>query len=291
MGTYAQDTVRTKASPGKLTAVAGAHAVLWAGTYVALDKAWYSGYPKSSFHFFNDNSEWNQVDKAGHVWTTYQVGRLSAEMWKWAGLPAHTSALLGGVSGLAYQSIIEIQDGFSAKWGFSWGDMAANLAGASIFSLQELCWKEQRIQVKMSYWPYAYPGALKGRRDELFGDRPAERILKDYNSQTYWLSGNLKLFFPESRLPSWLNLSAGYAAGGMLGGMDNTWKDDSGGLHDRRDIARTRHFYLAPDIDLTGIPTRSRLLKGIFFALNAIKFPAPTLELSGGRLKLRAIYF
>jgi hypothetical protein len=290
-GEWLQDSLSANVSPGKLIAVAGIHGGIWAGTYLALNKAWYADYPRSAFHFFNDNREWNQIDKAGHLWTTYQVSRLSAEMWKWTGLPAHTGVLLGGVSGLAYQSIIEIQDGFSSEWGFSWGDMAANFAGATAFCAQELGWKTQRIQIKMSYWPYDYPAPLLSRRNELFGSSLAERILKDYNSQTYWLSGNLKEFFPESRIPSWLNFSVGYASGGMLGGMENTWKDKDGIVQDYRYIRRTRHIFLAPDIDLTRIPTRSRLLKSLFFALNAVKFPAPALELSRGKLKLHAVCF
>lgn len=287
----AQDTLRPIVSPGKIILAAGTHAALWTGTYLALNQAWYADYPRESFHFFNDNREWNQIDKAGHVWTTLQVSRISAEMWKWAGLSGHRSALLGGISGLAYQSIIEIQDGFSSEWGFSWGDMAANLGGASLFSLQQLAWKEQRVQLKMSYWPYRYPPGLTERRDQLFGSSQPERILKDYNSQTYWISSNISAFFPESRLPRWLNLSIGYASDGMLGGMGNTWTDEDGATHNRPDIHRTRRYYLAPDIDLTRISTRSGLVRGIFFALNAIKFPAPALELSAGKLKVHAISF
>lgn len=75
---------------------------------------------------------------------------------------------LGGLSGLAYQSIIEIQDGFSSEWGFSWGDMAANTLGAATFVAQQLGWKEQRLQIKLSYWPYDYNSPeLVTRRNQL----------------------------------------------------------------------------------------------------------------------------
>src|SRR5262249_38681931 len=93
---------------GRIWLVAGTHAVIWTGTFIALDRAWYSGYPKSSFHFFNDWQEWNQMDKGGHMWTSYQISRVSTEMWRWTGLKDNTSILLGGASALAYQSIIEI---------------------------------------------------------------------------------------------------------------------------------------------------------------------------------------
>ncbi|AXY74849.1 DUF2279 domain-containing protein [Paraflavitalea soli] len=278
---------------GRKWLVAGAHVALWGGSYIALNKAWYADYPKESFHFFNDNSEWQQMDKAGHVWTAYQMSRASGALWKWAGFSASRSAWLGGISGVAYQSIIEIQDGFSSEWGFSWGDMAANITGSALYTTQELLWHEQRLQVKLSYWPYDYNSPdLKARRDQLFGKSIQERILKDYNSQTYWLSANIHAFFPDTRLPKWLNLAVGYSAEGMLGGNENKWVDKGGIAHNRPDIARTRHFYLSPDIDLTRIRTKSKFLRSAFFILNMIKIPAPTLGLSTkGKLQGHLLYF
>lgn len=193
----AQDTISSSAfNSKKLIIVAGANAVFYTGSFIALNKAWYDGYDRTPFHFFNDIPEWNQMDKAGHIWTTYQVSRASREMWAWTGLNNRASAILGGVSGMVYQSIIEIQDAYSAEWGFSWGDVGANVAGAGLFVLQELVGTGQNVVVKMTYWPKKYhPGYVK-RRNELFGSSPMERVLKDYNSQTYWLSVNLKSLFP-----------------------------------------------------------------------------------------------
>lgn len=269
----------------------GAHVALWAGTYIALNKAWYADYPKEHFHFFNDNGEWNQMDKAGHTWTAYQIARLSTEAWEWTGLKDKTSVWLGGASALAYQSVIEIQDGFSAEWGFSWGDMAANTLGAGSFVAQELGWHEQRLQIKFSYYPYKYPADLIARRNSLFGSGPAERILKDYNSQTYWLSANLHSFWKESRIPKWLNVSFGYSSDLMLGAYENKWVDKDGTAYDYTNYPRIRRFYIAPDIDFTKIRTKSKLLRSVFFALNAVKFPAPTLEISQGKLKGHWLYF
>lgn len=273
--------------------VGGAHVALWGISFIALNQAWYKDYPKSSFHFFNDNREWQQMDKAGHVWTAYQMSRISGALWNWAGLKPHQSAWLGGLSGVAYQSIIEIQDGFSDEWGFSWGDMAANITGSALYTAQQLLWQEQRLQVKLSYWPYDYNAPeLSARRDQLFGKSVQERILKDYNSQTYWLSANLRSFLPNTHLPKWLNLSVGYSADGMLGGHENRWTDKGGEAYYRPDIARTRHFYLSPDIDLTKIKTKSRFLRSALSLLNMIKIPAPTLELtSKGKVKGHWVYF
>jgi hypothetical protein len=270
----------------KLIIVAGANAAFYTGSFIALNKAWYADYDKTKFHFFNDIPEWNQMDKAGHVWTTYQVSRLSKEMWQWTGLNKNTSALLGGASGMLYQSIIEIQDAYSTEWGFSWADVGANVAGAGLFVLQEIS-GEQKVSVKLTCWPKKYPAELIGRRDQLFGSSLPERVLKDYNSQTYWLSANVRSFFPDSRLPPWLNVALGYAADGMYGGRSNIWTDKEGVTHDYTSTRRVRKFYISPDIDLTRIHTRSKVLKKVFFVLNMVKVPAPSLAVATGtKMKL-----
>ncbi len=278
---------------GRTSLLLGTHAVFLTGSYIALNKAWYADFPKESFHFFNDNKEWNQMDKMGHLWTTYQVARTSSATWKWAGQSLKKSVLYGSLSALAYQSIIEIQDGFSAQWGFSWGDMAANTIGASTYAVQELGWKEQRIQIKLSYWAYPYPPDLLGRRDQLFGKSLPERFLKDYNSHTFWASANLKSFFPASRLPAWLNMAFGYSSDGLLGGFENKWTDgDPGFPINRTDISRVRRFYLSPDIDFTKIKTRSKFLRSTFFVLSILKMPAPAFMLdSKGKFKAYGIYY
>lgn len=283
-----------KAQPVKsrVWAVAAAHTAVWAASYVALNKAWYDGFPKSNFHFFNDNNEWNQVDKAGHAWTAYQVSRLSAGLWKWSGLSEPTSAVLGGLSGLAYQSIIEIQDGYSSEWGFSWGDMAANFLGAATYVSQELGWHEQRVQFKMSYWEYNYDADAKVRRNQLFGKSLPERMLKDYNSQTYWLSANVASFLKDAKLPRWLNMAVGYKSNGMLGGFENKWTDKQGGTFSRPDIERVRHFALSPDIDLTKIHSNKKWVRTLLYVASMVKIPAPAIILSSkGNLKLYGLYY
>jgi hypothetical protein len=272
--------------------VAGAHAAIWSGTFVALNRAWYKDYPKSSFHFFDDRKEWNQIDKAGHVWTTYQLSRASAEAWKWTGFNRRKAAWFGGASAFAFQSIIEILDGFSDEWGFSVGDMEANLIGSGGYIAQELLFSQQIFQVKMGYKPYDYPSDLKSRRNQLFGTTIPEQILKDYNSQRYWLSANISALIPGSKLPPWLNVAIGASSDGLYGGHENIWTDEQGNFFDRRDIKRVRRFYLAPDIDLTRIRTKSKVLRTVFFLLNSVKIPAPTIEYNtNGKLRLHALMF
>lgn len=265
----------------------------YGGSLLALNQAWYANYPRSSFHFFNDNGEWMQMDKVGHGWAAYNAGKSSAAMWRWAGLSQKKAALIGGLSGAAYLTVVEILDGFSSQWGFSWGDMMVNVLGSGLFTSQELGWKEQRIQYKFSFHRNTYDDPLlDGRADQLFGKSWYERMLKDYNAQTYWFSANLKSFFKESRLPAWLNVAVGYGADGMFGGYENKWMDGSGNEVTRYDIHRKRQFYLAPDIDFTKIKTNKKWLKTAFYFLNTFKCPAPALMMdSKGKVKAYALYF
>ena len=273
--------------------VTGFNIMGYGGSLFVLNQAWYANYPRSSFHFFNDNAEWLQVDKLGHGWAAYNSGKSSAAMWRWAGLSPEKAALIGGLSGTIYLTVVEILDGFSSKWGFSWGDMVVNAAGSGLFTAQELMWKEQRIQYKFSFHRNQYPEPILDQRaDDLFGRSWYERMLKDYNAQTYWLSANLKSFFPSGNLPSWLNVAIGYGADGMFGGYQNKWSNENGNIVTRYDIPRKRQFYLAPDIDFTKIKTGKKWLRTVFYFLNSFKCPAPALMLDAkGKVKAYIIYF
>lgn len=289
---HAQPKTDTAAfSKHRVKLVAALNVAAYAGTLVALNEAWYKGYPRTSFHVFDDSKEWLQVDKVGHAWSAYSLGKYSSDVWQWAGLPHKKAVWLGGLSGAGYLTVIELLDAHSARWGWSWADMAANVAGSGLFISQELLWKEQRIQFKFSSHKKSYDASLKARANDLYGTSLPEKILKDYNGQAYWLSVNLKSFLSDSRLPEWLNISFGYGAEGMLGGFENKWTNDDGTTIIRYDIKRRRQFYLSPDIDLTKIKTNKKAVRTLLNVLNAIKFPAPAIEFSGGKVRGHWIYF
>jgi hypothetical protein len=273
--------------------IGGINATGYGGSLLVLNEAWYKNTVRTSFQTFDDSKEWLQVDKIGHGWTAYNTGKVSTAMWQWAGVPHNKAVWIGGLSGVAYLTAVEFLDAHSAKWGWSWSDIGANIGGSAIFMSQELLWEEQRIQFKFSFHKNNYSDPqLEQRADELFGKSWYERMLKDYNAQTYWFSANLRSFFPESKLPAWLNVAVGYGADGLLGGFENKWTDAMNNDITRYDIPRKRQFYLAPDIDFTKIKTNSRLLKRVFYFLNAFKCPAPALMLdSKGKLKGYILYF
>ena len=249
-------------------------------TLVGLNQLWYADYPKSSFKTIDDSDEWLQMDKLGHVFSSYQLGRIGANSLNWAGVSKKDQLLYGSTLGLGFLTAVEIMDGFSEEWGFSWSDMAANAAGTGFYAGQELLWKEQRIAMKYSFHSTHYAS----QRPDKLGDGFTEEFLKDYNGQTYWLSANINSFFESEKIPNWLNLAFGYGADGMLTGEAN----DS--LFSNQN--RTRQYYLSLDVDLTRIKTNSHFLKTIFDVFNVIKVPFPTLEMnSHGRIKWHYIYF
>ncbi len=279
-------------NPKRKWIVGGTSAALYGGSLISLNQAWYKNYPKASFHTFNDSKEWLQVDKVGHAWTAYQTSRGTTAAWRWAGLPYNKAVLLGSATGFTYLTVIEILDAHSAEWGWSWADMGANLFGSALFAAQELSWKNQKISFKFSAHRNQYTDGLQKRADELYGKTLPQRLLKDYNGQTYWLSFNLKEISDVWNLPPWLNIAVGYGAEGLWGGFENKGYDKEGNvIFDRSDIARRRQWYLSPDIDFTKIKTGSKPLRTLFFLLNAVKIPAPALEYSNGSFKGHFIHF
>jgi hypothetical protein len=267
--------------------LAGGTGLITGASLVYLNQAWYQEYNTGKFHFFNDNAEWLQMDKAGHVFSTYQTSRLMMDAFDWAGFRRNQKLFIGGTLGLGYMTAIEIMDGYSEGWGFSWGDMGANVLGTGLAITQEALWKQQRIQLKFSY---AQSGIAQYNPD-LLGESFYTQILKDYNGQTYWLSINPSSFIKrENKFPKWLNLAFGYSAYGMLGGHYNGFTvQNADGTVLRYD--RERRFYLSLDIDLTRIKTKSRFLKGVLSTFNMIKIPAPALQFSQKGTRAYLLYF
>ncbi|MEP6595451.1 MAG: DUF2279 domain-containing protein [Ginsengibacter sp.] len=277
----------------RIRLVTAANIVGYSAVLVGLNAAWYSQYPKTRFHFFNDNAEWLQVDKAGHVYAGYIGSRASNELWRWTGLPRNKRIWISGLSGVAYETIIETLDGFSTEYGWSWGDFSANIIGSALFTAQEFAWDDQRIKFKFSFHKKNYGDAgLNARANQIFGKSETERFIKDYNATTDWLSINIKSFFTEAKVPPWLAIAFGYGAEGLFGARRNIAVDKNGIItFDRSDIKRYRQWYVSPDIDLTKIRTNSRGLRFLFVVLSAFKFPAPSLEFSQGNIKGHWIHF
>ena len=246
---------------------------------VGLNQLWYADYPRSKFHFINDNGAWLQMDKVGHAFSAYQLGRLSMSAMDWAGASKRDQLLYGAPIGFVFLTAIEVLDGFSSEWGASPGDLVANAAGTALLIGQELGWDEQRISFKYSFHQTQYAEL----NPNILGENVLQQALKDYNGQTYWLSANVWSFAKESKFPKWLNIAFGYGAEGMLSSYPG---------HELETSTRYRQFYASFDIDLTKIKTKNKFLNTVFTTLNFIKIPAPAIEFtSNGKIKGHWIYY
>ncbi|MEL6864398.1 MAG: DUF2279 domain-containing protein [Bacteroidota bacterium] len=275
---------------GRFWTGVGIGSSVYTASMIGLSQIWYADFERTSFQFFNDQGEWLNMDKIGHLYSAYFESYLAYRGFRWAGCRRDRSIWGGIIVGSALQASIEVLDGFSEKWGFSIPDIAYNTAGVGLFAAQEWLWQEQRIIVKVSSSPVNYPDAfatssngtlysLQERADELYGSYPAA-FFKDYNAMTLWASVDIGAFLPKRKgFPRWLSLALGYSAHNLYGGFENSWEADGETFSLNPAIyPRYAQFYLSPDINWNRIPTRSPGLKVIFSLLNLLKFPAPALE-------------
>ncbi|WP_420385794.1 DUF2279 domain-containing protein [Roseivirga sp.] len=244
-----------------------------------LSQAWYAENGFENFKFFNDNAEWLQVDKFGHTYSTYHFSRINYQLLRRTELSDEKALIWGSLLSTALFLPIEILDGFSPDYGFSYGDMVANAAGSGLFYAQQKLWDEQRIKPKFSFRTTNYPGL----RPEILGKSLPEQLLKDYNGQSYWFSIDLHAFDQSGHWPKWLNLAVGYGAEGMV--FSRNSENSLAGFNNYRQL------FLGIDFDLSYIPTSSRFLKTVLFLADMIRLPAPTLELSNGSLKGHWLYY
>ena len=245
---------------------------------VGLNQLWYKGYKKSSFHFINDNNSWLQMDKFGHLTTSYFIGVLGIKTYQWAGFSRKQSIWIGGLTGTFFQSAVEILDGFSEKWGASSGDLVANSLGSLLAISQQLYWDEQKVLLKYSF----NPSEISNTNPQLFGNNLIQKSLKDYNGQTYWLCFNFEDVFNSSSyfLPKWLNLAFGY-------GADNMYSDAYSLSHE----LGYRQFFLSLDINTDELNISNKFVKNLVNLFGFIKLPMPTIEYSQGKLIFHNLYY
>lgn len=260
----------------RLTTVILSAGVVYTGTMIGLNSVWYSQYDKQSFRFFNDWPEWNQMDKFGHFYSSFQLASIGSHALRWSGVSKKKSDIAGTISSFAIMSSIEILDGYSSGYGASASDLAVNAIGAGFYLGQNLIWKEIRFYPKYSFHRSEYAS----QRPEALGNGLLEEIIKDYNGQTIWLSMDVDKFI---RFPKWLNVAVGYGAESMLYARD--------AQNIEQGIYPYRQIYLGLDFDLTAIKSRSKVVNTLIFFANMIKLPAPAIEFSQGKVKAYAFYY
>ena len=249
--------------------------------FIGLNQIWYKNYPKSKFHFFNDAQNWLQMDKAGHLYTTNKLSSLFFDIYNWNGLSNKSAAIIGASLGLSFQTTLEIMDGYSSEWGFSWSDMTANTIGSLSFLTQQLIWKEEKIVLKFSVHKSPYASI----RPSVLGGSTSERFLKDYNGQSYWISYSPYDFI--QKVPKWLCLSFGYSVDQKLVGDLNIYTD----INTQKTYTASRQYLFSLDIDFSKLPIKKPWLKKVVKQFNYIKLPFPTLLFQNGTTYVKGFYF
>ncbi len=275
--------------PGRLGLVAGSGGLFYGGMLTGLATVWYQDNHWIGLHVKNDNAGWMQIDKYGHAYTTYAMGKLGMNAMRWTGVKRKKAIWYGGSFGFVFMTSIELLDGHYAEWGFSPMDMVANASGSLLLIGQELAFKKQILTYKFSY----HHTELAAQRPNVSGDTDLSRVVADYNGQTFWLSLNLRSVFKHKEfLPKWLNVAGGYGAYGMLAAENNPLIYDRENRAFLPPVERYRSYYLSLDIDFDKIKTRSKFLKSTFFFLNMIKVPLPTVEFNTlGEQKFHPFFF
>ena len=268
-----QDSIPTKKRVILSSSIIG---LGYASSLIALYDVWYAEFPKSKFHFYNDGSNWMQMDKFGHGFSGYLLSQKAGDLYRWSGVKKSYPWIGFGI-GMSYLGALEFMDAYSQGWGFSTYDVLANFSGGALYLSQELIFKKQLVLPKFSFFPSKYAAY----RPEVLGKNFPEQLLKDYNGQTYWFSFPIGGFAPSLKKMNWLCLSLGYSVDQKLVGDQDAYLD----------FRASRQFLVSLDIDLTRLPIKNPTLKKVLAQLNMIKIPFSALMIQQGKFSFKPISF
>ena len=228
---------------------------------------------------FNIKDDWDyacQLDKAGHFYGGMITARTVMECYSWTGVNRNTSIWIGAACGAAWQTYVEIEDGFSLQWGFSPTDFASDLLGAFYPVAQEYWEPLRAINLKFSYLPssdlstgtwkkgiYAQPTFVQ-----------KSTIIDDYQGQMFWLTVNVNYFLPrdyKKYWPDWLQIALGYGL--------SKWDGDQEAIGRK---VTDKELWLSFDYDIEKLPGDTEFLRLVKKLFNQFHLPAPAIRLTPG---------
>jgi len=262
---------------------------LYGSAITGLSFLWYKDNFGGGFRFFNDGDEWRGMDKIGHFYAAYYQSYYVSQLLKAACFNEIQQFWIGGLSGFFMQLPIEILDGFSADYGASMYDVAANGMGSALYMAQEYYWHEQKILPKFSFFPTQYAQY----NPSLLGSNLVEQLIKDYNGQTYWLSYSMHNVLFLNSFPPWLCFSVGYSIDGVLRGTATDQINDHRFTPMQRNPDyRQSQFVLSLDIDMRKIPVKKTWQKTLLHSINFLKIPFPAVVYStNGSFRVSGLYY
>jgi hypothetical protein len=244
--------------PWRLAILGGSMTIGWLGMHIYYTNTWW----KNRAHYFKFAEDpWysRNVDKVSHIYTAAVISEGVGYLFEWTGIKPMNALIYGSVTAMAYETYIEMFDGISPIWGFDWGDMGANLAGAVYPIAQRLAPILNNFNFKWSFKPAWLINKTKSTPD----------LLDDYTSMTFWLS-----ISPKGLLPKKL---AKYYPGFLSVALGVSLKNAS---HTTSTQYEYRELYLALDYDITKLPGNSDFLKKLKKILNYYHFPSPAVRIS-----------
>jgi hypothetical protein len=230
--------------------------------HIALNNLWWKG-QRTDF-FVNTKQDYCyalNADKAGHATFAYITSTAYQKAIVGCGVDSGTAVWTGFGVSMAYQAYIEVRDGFSATYGFSWGDVAANVIGASLPVLHHYIPATKAASLQISFWP-----------SQAYKQGAFNTIIDDYMSTTHWVAVDIAAVWDRWPIP-WLGVAVGHS-------VDNL--DGIGGGYHR--------WFLAADWRLFALPGLPKWLESALQLFHVYHIPAPAIEFhqkDGIRLGIR----
>lgn len=210
------------------------------------------------WHVSNDPPYAMHIDKFSHMYMSALGADGIRASYRLAGLSDATAAWLGASLTLACGFAIEMEDarhGLDPQYGFSPGDFVGDILGVSLLVVRHYYPATRRMDVKLSIWPStAYKQGLY------------HTIMDDYESQYYWLSFDLHDVTPS---PKWLNVAVGFGCENLMRFAYSTPAAEGAPYTD---------IYLAPDLNLRGLPIDGPVWRTIAEILSYVRLPLPALQ-------------
>ncbi len=219
---------------------------------------WWKG-EQSPFHVDWEH-DWHYAlgaDKFGHFFFPYIMSDAYRHAFRWAGMDTVSSMYLASGIALTYETYVEIKDGFSKEWGFSWGDFTADALGATFPIAQHYIPALKPYSIKISFQP-----------SDKFRVGQHAVIFDDYESTYHWISVDVAALLPLSWrdvYPPWVNIGIGHSVKNL---------DFKGG--------GTHELYLGLDWNLRGLPIEGSLWDALVAVLQYYHLPAPAVRLYPG---------
>lgn len=167
-----------------------------------------SSFEATSEGWFGSGTASGGADKLGHAYTGAAITAMSASLYRHWGHDGEDAAMLAACSGLLATTMIEIGDGFSAEYGFSWEDQVFNMLGVGLEYLrQRYPALRERVQFRWEYFPTSE--VRSGRNADIF---------TDYEGSRWMLAFPLRAWLEEESWLDWCDVLVGYGTRDFDGG-------------------------------------------------------------------------